>query len=900
MYIKKVALGVLGLFSLTALGAVNQMAHEIKIAKKQLSNGMTVLVRPVHTIPKVSIQLWYQVGSKDEKTGEKGIAHLIEHMIFKGTTTMLSESDINVLVHKLSGSCNAFTSYDYTGYLFNLPAHNWKQVFPVMADCMRNCAFKEDHLSSEMKAVIQELKMGRDNYMLTAIEELISAMFPDHPYHYPIIGFKQDLWTVSAVQLRSFYEKHYVPNNATLVVVGDVDPEEVFKLAEENFASIPTDKDYIKEQFYHNKDISSKAVTIYRNVQQPQVLVCFVGPGSREKKDHLIDLATLILGEGKASRLHRTLVDELHIATSISAFSWDLFDYSLICLAFEPTDMDKVDQIIGIINAEIASIVNDGIKSEEMTRAIKNAQMHYYKMMENTEKQAYRLGEAYLATGDENYAFNYLESKPEKLEQEIKELLAKYARPSVMNQATVLPLPETEKENWAALQVASDQEDERILSARIRTAPIEPPSYALTIEPELPKKFTFPQATHAQLRNGMKVLYYNNPDVPKITLMIKLKAQAYYEPADKPGVYGFMCRMMTEGTKKYSATQLAQQFEERGMSLSIYPGSISMSLLTEDLEKGLELLKEVIKHPIFDEKELEKVRVQRITEIKNFWDEPSSFANTLLKERLYPDHPFSKYTMGTIESTKAIMRDDLIDCYEQFISSDGASIAIAGDLNQYDIPKVLEKWLGDWQGNKISDIKFPEVKPLQESEYNYPIDRDQVLLCLANLSIDRTNPDYDKLWIFDQILGGGMLGSMNSRLFQLREQSGLFYSVNGSLIAGASEQPGMVLIKTKVSLDRLAEAEKIIKQTLKEMADSITEQEFAEAKRAIINGLVNYFESNANIDQAMLFIQKYGFKTDYFDTKALDLEKITLSQVKEAVHKVLNADQLLTLRIGRV
>jgi zinc protease len=138
------------------------------VEKKVLKNGMTVLVHQVHTIPKVSIQLWYNVGSKDENTGERGIAHLLEHMVFKGTqhngAIYLSESDLDMTTHMLSGSCNAFTSYDYTGYLFNFPSHHYKEAFPILADCMSNCRFDDQMLNSEMKAVIQELKLNKDQY----------------------------------------------------------------------------------------------------------------------------------------------------------------------------------------------------------------------------------------------------------------------------------------------------------------------------------------------------------------------------------------------------------------------------------------------------------------------------------------------------------------------------------------------------------------------------------------------------------------------------------------------------------------------------------------------------------------------------------------------------------------
>ena len=295
---------------------VNMDTEQTFVTKYVLENGMTVLVRPVHTVPNVSLQIWYNVGSKDEKTGERGIAHLIEHMIFKGTNK-LSESDINVLNHMLSASTNAFTSYDYTGYLFNIPSHHWQETFPVMADCMVNCSFKEDHLSSEMKAVIQELKMRRDNYQLTLIEDMLSTIFGDHPYHYPIIGFKQDLWTVRSNDLRAFYKKHYWPNNATLVVVGDVKPEEVFKLAEQHFGEIPANPKYKKEEFFSGKDIVSKTVTVYRDVKQPMVAFAYAVPGMREKMEHALDIGSWVLGKGKGSRLYRKLVNELELVTSI-------------------------------------------------------------------------------------------------------------------------------------------------------------------------------------------------------------------------------------------------------------------------------------------------------------------------------------------------------------------------------------------------------------------------------------------------------------------------------------------------------------------------------------------------------------------------------------------------------
>lgn len=361
--------------------------NDALVLKKILSNGMTVLVRPMHNIPKVALQIWYNVGSKDEKSGEKGIAHLIEHMIFKGTKT-LSEGDLNAIAHKLSGSINAHTSWDYTGYEFEFPTQHWKETLPIMADCMRNVAFRDEPLNSEMKTVIQELKMYKDSYQMSLIEELMASIFVEHPYHYPIIGFKQDIWHFYGDNLRAFYKKHYWPNNATLVVVGDVVPAEVFALAQEQFGSIPANPTYVKDQYYLNRDIVSKSVTLYRDIQQPFALCAFVLPGFKERNEQILEVTSWVLGAGKSSRLQQKLVDELQLVTSLETTYWDLFDHSLFFVVFEPKNVQDIARIEQVIAQEIECVIADGITDHEILRAIRQAQMRLYSIMEDSGKQA--------------------------------------------------------------------------------------------------------------------------------------------------------------------------------------------------------------------------------------------------------------------------------------------------------------------------------------------------------------------------------------------------------------------------------------------------------------------------------------------------------------------------------
>ncbi len=868
------------------------------VHKYVLANGMTILVRPLHIIPKVSIQLWYQVGSKDEKDSERGIAHLIEHMIFKGTSN-LAESDIDTIVHMLSGSCNAFTSYDYTGYLFNLPSQHWQESFNIMADCMQNCSFKDYMLNSEMKAVIQELKLYRDRYDRSLVDEMIGLIFPDHPYHHPVIGYKQDLWSVSSKDLKRFYKEHYVPNNATLVVVGDVDPDEVYKLAQEKFGHIKAEPTYKKQDYYFNRDIVAKSVTLYRDIKQPLLLYSFVVPGIRSRKDNVLELIATIIGKGKGSRLYKKLVNELHLVTSLTASSDELFDHGLFFIMVEPRRIEDSDKIEQYILAEIEHLKEKGVSDAELTRAIKKTEIAIHSLMEDIEHQAYEIGKYYLATGDENYVFNYLNQPKEELKKDIHSILARYFRSTVMHKGAILPLPEKEKPLWNQLQKESDTEDKRILSARGRTEPIEAPRYAASVQVKEPQQFAYPKADMFELKNGLKVFTFNNPNTPKIDIILDLKAKYYFDPDDKQGLLLFMSKMLLEGTKHHTGTELIDAIESRGMSISTSPGSISLSMLTEDLAYGLSILHEILTSTLFEEKEIEKVRAQLIAQLKNFWDDPRYFSSQLVREQIYKDHPYSKNSYGTIEAINKITRRDLIDCYKKYISPHGARIAIVGDLDEYTMKDVVEKALGSWKGSKVEDIDFPELKNTPSNKIDYYINRDQVVLRFAGPSICRKDPDYDKLLLFDQIFGGGVLGSMHSRLFKLREQSGLFYTIGGSLIAGADEQPGMMLVQTIVSLDRLAEAEKEIKKTIKCAADAIEPDEFHEAQRAIINAQVDNFSSNHNIAQVFLFLDRYKFPATFFDQRVISLNNITIDDMATTARNMLK-NKLLTLRVGRV
>ncbi|MDR3645907.1 MAG: pitrilysin family protein [Candidatus Babeliales bacterium] len=885
------------LFLITFSASISANSEQ-NVFKKVLDNGMTILVRRNPTIPSVFIELFYHVGSKDEQTNEKGLAHLLEHMVFKGTKEKLSETDIPVITHKLSGNCNAHTHYDWTSYEFELPSRHWAEALPILADCMTNCTFKQDLLNAEFKAVIQELKMGRDSYAQVLYKELISTIFSDHPYHYPVIGFKQDIWEINNVNLMKFYKKHYHPNNATLVIVGDVDPIEAFAKAEKEFGAIPRNANYKKNEFYFDNDIVSRSVTLYRDIKNPIGICAYVIPGKKEGHTFALDAVSTVLAGGASSRLYQKLVEEKMIVNSIGSYNWQCFDHGLFFIYFEPKDVNKIEEISILIKEEINNLLNNGITENETTKIVNSLKYEYFTLIENNSAQAGCIGQFYLITKDENYIFNYFNYDSTTLPDKIKEITAKYLRPCLMHKGFVLPAPDSEKTNLLALQEKHDLEDKKVLNERIRQSEVEPENYAHHVNAKPVDKYNFPKSTNFITSNGIKILHYENKNTPTVSIILELKASSEYDSRELPGVSALLGSVLAKGTQKRSYKELTQELESHaiGLSINIASGTVSLNMLSSEFEHGLEILTEILTQPAFNESEIEKERNMMLESLKLTLDNPKSIAGEIITKNLYKNHPYSNGTFINEDNVKKITKEDLINFYEKYITPKKAKISISGNISQDDAKVVLEKTISKWAGSDIEEINYPKLEKTKAETINYTLNRDQIVLKLVSLSIDRNHPDYDKLIIFNQILSG----SLDSKLFRLREKTGFFYNIGGSVTSGSGHQPGMFIISTMVSRDNLSQAEELILNTLDTISDDITVEEVRQAKDKIISSLIFNYATNGSIASTLLFLDDYNFPKDYFDTRARDIEAVTIESIKEAVKRHVDTKSLLKIRVGRV
>lgn len=866
--------------------------------KKVLANGLTVLVRSCHHIPRVEAHLLYHVGAKDEPCDKKGIAHVIEHMLFKGTAA-LSETDINVITHKLTGVANAFTSQDYTGYTFRLPRAHWEVALQVFAECMQSARFDEQMLASELQAIVEELRMYKDDYASYLYDLLFAALWPEHPYGVPVIGRHASICSLTHDDLFDFYHQHYHPKNATLVVVGDVQAEAVFDAAQRLLGNIPAPAAYTKKSIPLFSDLVTREVTLYRPVSIPWVCFLYVVPGAEAGVNVIFDIATLILGNGKSSRLYRRLVEQEGIALDVECSLVSFFQAGVLSISVYPKSKEDIERIWALITQEIERLSHDGVEDWELQGARKKALFDYSALLESFEKQASLIGTAYLATQKTTFLQDYFDQLDALKSDDITQFVTSYLCQGYACRGVLLPCNDRHAvlEKMQAEQLAHE---DALSATLIRTSPIEPVKFADTLVYGKHAEFSFPKPETFTLDNGLEVVYYHNTLAPNVAVMLKCKGSSLYDLPGKEGCFLFLLRLLTDCSADYGSQELSTLLEQNGLYIGASGDYLSGLSLGVDSAALLEMMAHLLTRPSFSHENIEKIRAQILHELHDYWDTPIVFVDQVVKSLVYGDHPYGKPSEGTKESIAALTVQDLQDCFTRLISPQGSILVVVGDVDRTRIKQQLNASFGVWRGPVVESFIFPPLVLQPPCDKKIVVSRDQVALAFAAPSIARLDADFHALALLDIIFTGGAQSSSNSRLFELREQHGLFYAIGGSLLHGAQEAPGLAFIKTLVSPEKTKSATEIIFGALELLEKKgVTKEEFLMAKDVAISSSVELFENNLNIAQTFLFLKRFNLNFNLFDKQPSLLSILKLEDVNERAKQYCKRSRFWTVTIGR-
>ncbi len=870
-----------------------------RVRKEVLANGMHVLVFKNTAMPKVLVQIAYDVGSYVEDSGERGLAHLVEHMIFKGTQK-LSESDIDAIARKYGATMNAFTSYDVTSYHFEVNKNNWKPFFGMLADCMQNARFDDQHLASEIKAVIQELKMCRDSYWRMMILKACTLLFPsNHPYHTPVIGFKEDLLNLDAENLKRFYKKYYRPDRATLFIVGDVDPEEALASAREQFAHImPEQASIVKEFPVLIPELTVNHTRSFEDVQHEHLGLYWVIPGHKSETEHIPSAIALLLGEGQSSRLSQLLVDDKKIASSVYVKASKFAEAGIFIILIEPMP-GKGDECVDLVKQELARLINDGVVKQELERIAKQKSKRFFLKLQDYHDFVYNWIKSYFATRDELDVFKRITKFHTLTSDQIKAYAQTHLDPFLMSRIEVLPLPESKRPLREAIKQASDQLDQKILSRHVRTAPVEEPRAALTFNHPHPLEFKFPQPTRVfELKNGLKVILARNADTPLIALNCQFKDASFVEESREGISLECMMDMLMEGSDGLSKKDNVDFFEQHGASYSFSAHGARFLCLRDDFDALAQRFYHIIAHPTFPTAALDKLKKIFVSNYQRAQDSPRSMASRILKNAIYKDHPYAWTFDEAIDLINGCDVAALKALHQTFVCPANMTLSVVGDFDEQQMEKAIAKLFGSWPTGE--EKKYDKVKHGFDAgaTLDHHMLRDQVMLLMGQPS---SITIYDEDLVPLKMLSIICFDSMGSRIFKVREQTGLFYTAFGSFATHATKEHGYDYIGMLVSPENMETAEQQMRAVLQQVAQhGVTDEEIDAARQIYLKDLIDLIASDSAIARLMCSLDSFKLGFDYYDKVLARVQTLTRDELNAIAARYCLPDKMVRVRVGPV
>jgi zinc protease len=872
------------------------------VSKKVLENGLTIISARVGRIPKVLVQIAYDVGSAVEEEGEKGLAHLVEHMIFKGTDEKLQEGAIDGIARKYGASFNAFTSTDETSYYFEVDRANWHHFLPILSDCMQNCTFDSEHLASEVKAVIQELNMYRDRHTSRMVEQALHVAFPpNHPYHHPVIGYKEDLASLTAEGLKAFYKKYYHPERAVLFIVGDIDPDEAIKRAEEEFKAIPGGTSQPPRQFpTHLPEFISHTISIYEQVQREKVALFWTIPGIIDKAGPIVDMISSVLGGGEGSRLYRRLIDELQIAEDIGAHGYQMMNGGLFLVLVEPKEGQQ-QACLDAINQVMQEFLESGAEHDELERVCARERSRFVLTLESLNSTVYEWIESYFATRNEYAIFDRLDQIESITDQDVLKFSRTYLQGYMAGKVELLPMSDLQREQWPALQEQHKMIEQKILQVHNRTTPISEPALPESFTKPNPLSFSFPRPQISKtLSNKLFVNYLHDDVLPLCSLNMQFRDSPYFAGSLKGRLVSLMMGTLIEGSTSHSKKELVDFLDGYGVYYRLDNVGAHFTVTADAFEAVSERFFDILLNPAFDNAAVEKMKDLFIATLERSKDSAKDIGFRLFKNLVYKGTDCEWSVDDAIEAVRSFGRDEMVQLHRRVVTPESVIMSLVGPLSDSQVEALYSMLESKWHASSSP------YQPLLVGERSFKPDqvvthqmmRDQVFMIMGRPSeVNMTDDDYLPLKMLNLIA----FYSLGSRLYEIREQTGMFYNASGALAAGAGREPGQDSVYAIVNPDKVDEAERLISDMLVTLArDGVSEDEVDAARQMILNQYIDMVSTTGYVASYFSSLEVYGLSQDYYDLSLKRINTMNAAQLSEVAARYFSPEGMVKIRVGNL
>jgi zinc protease len=851
----------------------------------QLPNGLSVVLQENHAAKVVAFQAWVAVGSADESPDIAGIAHVFEHMLFKGTARR-GVGQIAQEVEAAGGEINAWTSFDQTVYHLVLASRFFDTGLDILADALQNSSFDPKELERELKVVLEEVKQGEDNPSRVATQALFGAAFTRHPYRRPVIGYTKTVKAFTRERLLDFFHRWYVANNVTLVVVGDFDVERAKAAIAESWgkmASRPLARPERKEPA--QKAARAKVVT--QDVRETQVGVAFHIPGIHHDDTAALDLLAIILGQGDSSRLTRGLKRRDQLVTDAFAYSYTPRDPGLL-VSGATLPPEQLDAAFAGLLAETFRLRHEEVSETELQKAKTIIESDAVYQKETVQGQARKLGFFETVGGGIAWEDEYNRQVRAVTPATLMAAAQKYL---TIDNATVAALvPEKkgsdarklEERVLAALEHASDE-------AEARWAPAAAPSTGAD-----------EAVVRVKLPSGARLLVKRDPSVSLVAMRAVWMGGLRYEDSRTNGVNNLLAALVTRGTRTLSGDDLAHEVEAMAGSIGGFSGRNSFGVRGEMLarhwERGFELLADCILDPVFSEEELEKERRQALEEIRTQADNISSETFRLFQQTLYPKHPYRLDVIGTADSVAALTRRRLADYYKRHMAPSQMTLSVVGDVDPQAVVAKARALFGAAKRGAA-----PPAAPAAPWDDKHPVvaqevfrfqNKQQAHVVYGFPGTTITDDDRFALEVLATILSG-----QGGRLFvELRDKRGLAYRVSAFSVEGVD--PGYFAVYIATSPENLAVAKSGIEDELGKIAATpVPKAELERAKRYLVGAHEISLQRRAALASTLAFHEAYGVGWDEYRRYAPGILAVTAADVQRVARKYLDVGRAIVATV---
>ncbi|MFA5088945.1 MAG: pitrilysin family protein, partial [Candidatus Omnitrophota bacterium] len=732
-----------------AAAAEERLATNRTSYKLALDNGMTVLIHEMPGTFSVGLYLLLKTGavSSDPYLGT-GIAHFLEHMVFKGTEKR-GVGEIAKEVKSLGGMINATSSLDYTVYFLEVPQDRFAEALDILSDMMMHARIDSQEVEREREVILKEIRLHNDTPERKLSQLVFSTVYLVHPYRHPVIGYEPLFKAITREDLVNYYQSRYIPNNMILSIAGNVKRDEILPQIENVFQGFSGKPYSLRNLPQEPAQISPRRCEEEYPTELTRLSMSYPGVRVLDHDLYALDVLAAILGRGRTSRLFKTIVEKQKLTHTISASNFTPMDKGLF--EIEATlDEGKLEEAIRAIKAQIELVKKQKVSVQELEKT-KRQVFHNFVLGQQTPGDvAYQaaINEAFV--GDYDFDKKYIEGLNGVTAEDVRRVAAQYLRDPGLSVVVLKPLSSGPKE--------SAQE--------------------VSAKPALIEKVV--------LDNGLTVLLKEDHGLPLVSVSLVMNGGLRLEDVKKNGLSELMARLWTRETKLRAPLQLAQEVESLGASFGGFSGQNSVGmrfeLLSSDLEYGLDLLEDVFKNPVFSEGELLKEKERMKVGIIARDDDISSVALRGAKETLFLEHYFRLDGLGTLDSVEQIGREDLFRFYKELAVPNNVVLSVFGDFDSKKILEILKKKFAAMKPREIRLPSGSEPVPGTTREKTIDLDKEQAMVIIGFQGPAMADPDSHGMKIIASVMGSALSGRMFNKI---RDELGLAYTL------GAGYSPGI-------------------------------------------------------------------------------------------------------------